>query len=87
MIAIGYIGGIDSDTKSYDWRARLSKLLVFQRADCKWAWHLEADNGAVIATDGSQGYNNEADAQRIADRVVQGAYSDAERWRRPKDGC
>jgi uncharacterized protein YegP (UPF0339 family) len=63
----------------------MAKLLVFQRDDDKWAWHLEADNGQIIATDGGQGYEHEADCQRIADSVVISCiYSTAERLRLPK---
>jgi uncharacterized protein YegP (UPF0339 family) len=59
--------------------------LLFQRDDGKWAWHLKADNGNIIATDGSQGYNNEADARRIADSVIRGDYKDAEKKIKRKD--
>jgi uncharacterized protein YegP (UPF0339 family) len=52
--------------------------LLYKRADGKWAWHLSV-GGKIIATDGSQGYENENDARTIADRVVDGYYSDAER--------
>lgn len=62
----------------------MSKLLVFQRKDKKWAWHLEADNGQIVATDGSQGYENYDDAQAMADRVViNGAFKTAQRLQRP----
>jgi len=58
--------------------------LLYVRADGKWAWQLTGDNGQVIATDGGQGYENEADARRMADRVVGGHYADAEKKiRRP----
>jgi len=52
---------------------------LYQRADCKWAWHLKADNGAIVATDGSQGYENEGDAREMADRVIGGHYSNAKK--------
>lgn len=54
------------------------------RDDGKWAGRLAGDNGQVIATDGGQGYEKEADARRMADRVVSGQYADAEKKiRRP----
>lgn len=58
--------------------------LLYTRDDGKWAWHLAADNGRIIATDGGQGFENEADARDIADRIINGEFSDAERKiRRP----
>lgn len=66
----------------------MAKLLVFQRTDCKWAWHLEADNGDIIATDGSQGYENEKDCQAMADKIViNGGYKTAKRLRRARKAC
>lgn len=62
---------------------QMAKRIVFQRKDKKWAWELKADNGKIIATDGSQGYENEADAKAIADRITGGKFEDAERLRRP----
>ncbi len=57
----------------------MATRLVYVRADKRWAWRLTADNGQVIATDGGQGYEDEAEARRMADRVVGGQYADAER--------
>ncbi len=57
------------------------KRLVYKRADGKWAWNLTV-NDKVIATDGGQGYENEA--WRMADRVVGSQYSDAEKFRSEK---
>lgn len=52
------------------------------------AWHLEADNGAIVATDGSQGYENEVDAQMMADHIViHSGYANAERLRARRPGC
>lgn len=45
----------------------MATRLLYKREDGKWAWHLKADNGQIIATDGSQGYENEADARTMAD--------------------
>ena len=61
----------------------LAKRLVFQREDKKWAWHLTADNGQIVATDGNQGYNNEEDAKDMADRIIGGEFKNAEKFRRP----
>ncbi len=54
------------------------------RADGRWAWQLTADNGQVIATYGSQGYENQSDAQRMGDQVISGTYAGRTRLRR---GC
>jgi uncharacterized protein YegP (UPF0339 family) len=58
--------------------------LLFQRDDGKWAWHLETDNGRIVATDGSQGYENEDDARDMADRVISGEFREAEKKIRRK---
>lgn len=65
----------------------MAKRVVFQRADCKWAWRLVADNGQVVATDGGQGYENEQDARTMADRVIGGGFKDAEKRITRRDGC
>lgn len=66
----------------------MATLTVFQRTDCKWAWHLQADNGAIVATDGGQGYENESDAQSMADYIViNGGFANAQRFRSPRQGC
>lgn len=53
--------------------------LVFKRKDGKWAWNLTADNGRVIATDGSQGYENESDTRDMADRIIGGEFKNAQK--------
>ncbi|MGE0306776.1 MAG: DUF1508 domain-containing protein [Acidimicrobiia bacterium] len=58
--------------------------LVYQRDDGLWAWRLTSDNNEIIAVDGSQGYENEADARSIADRIIGGEFKDADKKRRPK---
>jgi uncharacterized protein YegP (UPF0339 family) len=50
----------------------MAKRTVYQRNDGKWAWRLQADNHSIIATDGGQGFENEADATSIADRITSG---------------
>lgn len=59
----------------------MAKRLVYKRKDGKWAWNLTV-NSEVVATDGGQGYENESDARSMADRIINGEFSDAERKRR-----
>ena len=54
----------------------MAERLVYKRSDGNWAW---PDNGAIIATDGAEGYNNEADCRTMADRVVEGYYKNAKK--------
>jgi uncharacterized protein YegP (UPF0339 family) len=62
----------------------MAERLLFTRTDGKWAWHLKV-NGDIVATDGGQGYENEDDARDMADRIIAGEFSDAEKKiRRPK---
>lgn len=51
---------------------------LYTRQDGKWAWELVVD-GNVVATDGGQGYANEADARDIVNRIVGGEFADAEK--------
>lgn len=55
----------------------MATVEVFQRVDGTWAWHLQAGNGEIIATDGGQGYVNKSDAQDMARKVVNGMFSNA----------
>jgi uncharacterized protein YegP (UPF0339 family) len=48
----------------------MANLHCYKRADKKWAWRLTADNNEIVAVDGSQGYNNYEDCQKMADKVV-----------------
>ncbi|MBD5382249.1 YegP family protein [Clavibacter sepedonicus] len=59
----------------------MATQLTYKRADGRWAWRLTTDNGQVIATDGSQGYENESDAQRMGDLVISGTYAGRNRLR------
>lgn len=52
-----------------------STFETFQRDDGRWAWHLIADNGRVIATDGGQGYENREYCERIGSAIVRGEYA------------
>lgn len=53
----------------------MNELVIYQREDNRWAWHLRAGNGNIIATDGGQGYENRADCARIATAIVTGLYA------------
>lgn len=57
----------------------MAKRVVIERTDGKWGWRLEADNGRIIATDGGQGYENEADARDMADRIISGEFRHADK--------
>lgn len=52
--------------------------VLYTRTDGKWAWRLTV-NGKIVATDGSQGYENEGDCRAMADKIVSGHYSNAEK--------
>lgn len=63
----------------------MAKRVLYTRTDGKWAWRLKADNGEIIAVDGSQGYENEDDARDMADKIIGGHFADAEKLiSRPK---
>lgn len=57
---------------------------LFKRSDGKWAWHLKV-NGKVVATDGSQGYENIGDARKMADRIISGEFEDAKKTKQKED--
>lgn len=65
----------------------MAERVVYQREDCRWGWQLKADNGRVIATDGTQGYENETDARAMADRITSGEFRNADKKRAPRPGC
>lgn len=52
------------------------KIEVHRRVDKRYGWRLIARNGQTIATDGGQGYENRAEARRMA------AVSTFAKWRR-----
>lgn len=56
----------------------MAKLDIYQRTDERWAWRLIADNGRIVATDGSQGYEAQGDCEQTASAVVRGFYSGAQ---------
>ena len=57
----------------------MAERVLYTRSDGKWAWRLVAENNQIIATDGSQGYNNEDDARSMADRIIGGEFKDADK--------
>lgn len=64
----------------------MAERTVYQRSDKKWGWRLEADNGRIIATDGNQGYEKEEDARAMANRILDGEFKGAARFRQPLPG-
>lgn len=63
----------------------MAQRTLYTRPDGKWAWRLNADNGEIIAVDGSQSYENEKGARDMADKIVGGHFADAEKLiSRPK---
>lgn len=56
----------------------MAKLDIYQREDKRWAWRLTADNGRIVATDGGQGYEQQADCEQTASAVTRGFYSGAQ---------
>ena len=57
----------------------MAQKVIYKRADGKWAWRLKADNGAIVATDGGQGYNKREDAELMVDYIVSGGYKNAKK--------
>ena len=47
---------------------------VFKRHDGKYAFRVVASNGRTVATDGSQGYNDKADARSTLEKLLKGEY-------------
>ncbi len=48
---------------------------VYKRNDDKWAWRLKAANGQIVATDGGQGCDHQADARSTLEKVMAGEYN------------
>jgi uncharacterized protein YegP (UPF0339 family) len=55
-----------------------AKRVLYKRPDGKWAWRLVV-NGRIVAVDGSQGYENKADAREMVDRIISGQFKDADK--------
>lgn len=58
--------------------------LIIERADGTWGWQLKV-GANIIATDGNQGYVDEDECRRMADRVVSGHYKDADKRIKRRD--
>jgi uncharacterized protein YegP (UPF0339 family) len=50
----------------------VAELNVYKRTDGKWARRRCADNGNIIATDGSQGYSRSSDARAMGAKSFAG---------------
>ena len=48
---------------------------IYKRADGKYGFRVKASNGQVVATDGSQGYNDKADARSTLEKLLAGEYN------------
>jgi hypothetical protein len=47
---------------------------IYKRADGKYAFRVKASNGQVVATDGSQGYDDKSSARSTLKRLMSGEY-------------
>ncbi len=47
---------------------------IYKRADGKYGFRVKASNGQIVATDGSQGYNDKADAKSTLQKLLAGEY-------------
>lgn len=45
-------------------------LEIFPRKDGRWAWHVIARNGQIVASDAGQGYENRDDCEQMASRIL-----------------
>ncbi len=57
----------------------MPKRILYTRPDGLWTWRLEADNDGILAADGGSGYENEAEARLMADRIIGGEFRDADK--------
>lgn len=46
---------------------KAAKVVIFQDAELKWRWHLQAANGRVLAQ--GESHSRERDARRAVDTV------------------
>jgi hypothetical protein len=61
-----------------------AQAVVYQHPNRKWGWRVRAaGNYKIIATDGNQQYENEADARAMLDRIVGGEFKNAKKIRVP----
>jgi hypothetical protein len=57
----------------------ITKRIVYAGSDGKWACRLLTAVARVIARDGGQGYNDAADARKIADRIIDRQFKDVDK--------
>jgi uncharacterized protein YegP (UPF0339 family) len=48
---------------------------IYTRSDGKFAFRVRSGNNQVVATDGSQGYDNKADARSTLEKLMRGDYN------------
>jgi uncharacterized protein YegP (UPF0339 family) len=48
---------------------------IYTRSDGKFAFRVRSRNNQVVATDGSQGYDNKADAKSTLEKLMRGDYN------------
>jgi uncharacterized protein YegP (UPF0339 family) len=72
-----------SDSTVFGGDEVVAKRVVYERSDGTWAWRLVADNGDIIAVDGSQGYENKTDARSMADKIINGTHKDTDKSSNP----
>ena len=57
----------------------MAELNVYQKPNLTWGWRLRDDAGRLLAVDGSAGYPAPRDAYDIANRIITGEFTTAER--------
>lgn len=62
----------------------MARRVLFTRADGSWAWRLVVD-GNVVATSGSKGFESKDEAGTMADRVIGGEFTAADKVLADKD--
>ena len=65
---------------------QLGTRIVYERKDGSWGWKLRDVDGIFLATNGSQHFKTEREARAMADRVLGGAFKDAEKRVSRRDG-
>lgn len=61
----------------------MASLTVYEQSDRRWGWLLQADNGQLVATNGSS-YDDEATCWFMAaEIVINGGFADAEQLLEP----
>jgi hypothetical protein len=51
--------------------------IVYERKDGSWGWKLRGDDGEFLATNGNHHFKTEAEARKMADGILGGAFKDA----------